>query len=128
MIGPDTPPLPCPFCGKLPVFTRPVAEAAYWRVDCDECGIDFYERTREKLVALWNRRVESRSSSLPEGEADTGKPTDLAQARCALDIVWTHLHRLDPVLTHELYEETPDLAEAINLARSPSPTGDNQNG
>ena len=52
---------PCPFCGGEAdideIAGNPDTGEPYaWGVGCKKCNIGWYEETKEKAIAMWNRR------------------------------------------------------------------------
>ena len=52
----------CPFCGGEAdideIAGNPDTDEPYaWEVGCKKCNIGWYEETKEKAIAMWNRRA-----------------------------------------------------------------------
>ncbi|MBI1620314.1 Lar family restriction alleviation protein [Aquamicrobium zhengzhouense] len=63
--------LPCPFCGKEPIFTRTVEDDNFDRwfhVRCEECAIEIGDEYRSDAINTWNRRASPALPSSPVSE------------------------------------------------------------
>ena len=62
--------LPCPFCGgeanldELTPTPYNDQHSTYYSVGCINCGIGFYENTKDEATAAWNRRADARQLAL----------------------------------------------------------------
>ena len=76
-------PLPCPFCGRMPVVTEEAHDEGGWMVHCpigfrdpidSRCGVAPYTgaTTREAAVAAWNRRAPASVPVVSEDMIDAG--------------------------------------------------------
>jgi Lar family restriction alleviation protein len=53
--------LPCPFCGKEPVFLATSEDDSfvrYYEVRCDHCGIEVSEEYKSETIERWNTRAD----------------------------------------------------------------------
>lgn len=49
-------PKPCPFCGTV-VKARCISGMHFAMIKCRKCGAEMIAHTIDKLIELWNRRV-----------------------------------------------------------------------
>lgn len=87
-------------------------------------GNEFSSPGAKKLADLmaWIRRAPDANLKTGEGKLlldEIDHQTRRAdEAEDVVATLWVHLHRLDPVLTHELWEENPMIKEVTTRAQS----------
>lgn len=56
---------PCPFCGGEAKFNKTLVEGSTrgW-VQCINCGVNFLSQEKDKVIAAWNRRVNTKTKAL----------------------------------------------------------------